>query len=236
MKLKRKEEKDLISILNKGLSFSYPTFDCARDSERVVLAAIDMFHHNNINEVYELMSDRLQMDRTFLKDIAINHNLEIIKYSELLRNDEVLIKEIFHNDRNGKWIYRFELPCLSNDKEATIEAVKVATNLMEHTSPTLRDDKEFMKQILEIGYCGEELRFASDRLKDDNEFVLQALKKADQGDRAGFVASYASPRLVSLFENSKQDVIKVVETDMAFRNLQASLSKSNEIKPKRHKI
>ena len=92
---------------------------------------------------------------------------------------EQLKKEIIHLLANGI-IQLSDIPCLKNDKEFVLEAVKSSGEALEYASKELQNDKEVVLEAIKSNGYDIALKYASEDLRGDKEVVMEAVKQCGE--------------------------------------------------------
>lgn len=114
----------------------------------------------------------LRADREFMQN-AISENGETIEFAnyELRNNKEFMLQAIEMN--HICFVYASDR--LKNDKEFMLQAIDKNYMVIEYAKNIFRDDKEVVLACLEQDNYGLSLSHASDRLRNDKEFMLQVV-------------------------------------------------------------
>ncbi len=141
----------------------------------------------------EYASSELKDDKELvLKALSANDSeCSGLEYtSERLRDDEdIILTALEYGDKKyGTDAFEHASRRLQNDKMFLLKALQKGSASLEFTGDTLRKNREFIKQAIEIK--GNEIMYADKGLLDDRELALLALSKG-----GGFAFKHLSDRL-----------------------------------------
>lgn len=203
-------DKDFILRLLKFnyLDFAYIWYELRSDREFMLNAISEN------GETIEFANYELRNDEEFMLNAIEKNHLCFVYASDKLRNDkEFMLKAIDKNFmviEHAKNIFR-------DDKDIILTALERDSYglSLSHASDRLRDDEEFMLQVVDVNI--KALKHLSDRLKNNSDFMLKAFDKDNRS------IEYASNELKSNKEfmsriNEKIDENIILEYNYAFKD------------------
>ena len=155
-----------------------------QDNDMVVRRAILNYNTTAL----QFASDRLKNNFDIVKT-AVQMNPEVLKFaSKELRNNEDIVKEAvaydteyfkFAGDKIKEQfpnVEKFTEKILYDNKEYALNELQHTMSNFNSVSDRLKNDKEFIGEIVTLGTGRNRLEFIPDKFKDDKDIVLKAMK------------------------------------------------------------
>ena len=158
--------------------------DRLKDDDMVVRRAILNYNTTAL----QFASERLKNNFDIVKT-AVQMNPEVLQFaSKELRNNEDIVKEAvaydteyfkFAGDKIKEQfpnVEKFTEKILYDNKEYALNELQHTMSNFNSVSDRLKNDKEFIGEIVTLGTGRNRLEFIPDKFKDDKDIVLKAMK------------------------------------------------------------
>jgi hypothetical protein len=178
-----RDNKEIVkmAVENNGLALQY-TNETLRGDKEFIKIFIDIVREHPILKNDELVlsfiSEELRDDKEIIDKAIEHYGLSTIQYaSERLKdtfsNDKKFIKEAI--DKGDEDAFKYASEELKNDPEFVKEVIELDYICLEYADENLRNNPEIVQKAFEQSNLA--LIYASETLKNDPEFVMKVIKQ-----------------------------------------------------------
>jgi hypothetical protein len=224
----------MLIIINFPEIFQFLSDNLKNDKD-IIRIVITKYNNKKYSyyDIFRNISYELKNDKDFMLEL-IKLDIHIIDYvSNKIKNDPDIILNIMTNNENIfklNYDINIKFPCiryilhnvsnnLLHNKDFIKSIIKKCQEAFEYIPEDLKNDKDFISELLDEGYT-RILDYISEDLKNDKDFIITIIEKYDD-----FILFKTSPEIKNNFDVVKCSVNKYgMSLEFASDNL-----KDNEI-------